>query len=268
MKSILRTTAIATACTLAAAGMATVAASPAFADGTTPTTVSVTANQVSIASGKPVTFSAVVAPAKVGSVKIGGTLDWTVTGHDGSVVPCTKVSPLTHGGKSRCTVGKGSLLGGASPYTAVASYSGDATFGPSSGSAGIDVTMAPTRVKISLDATPTGGAATTATATIVGGPASALLSGTVVFTISSGYHSPGVLTMCTGPAANPKDPSNNVKAVTGGVAVCTLPAGWMIIPKATVFNPKPSDSWSISAVYNGNTSFSTSFSTKKGTAKV
>lgn len=267
MKSILRTASLATASVLAGVGLAVVAAPAAFADGSTPTSVAVTANQTSVATGKPVSFNALVTPSKVGSVKITGTVTWTITGHDGSVVPCTKQSLLSHGGKSRCTVAKGALLGGATAYTAVASYSGDSTFGASSGSTSLAVTIAPTRVKIAVDATPSDGAATTATATVVGGPASSLLSGNVVFTVSSGTHAAGVVVACTGPSSNPKDPSNNVKAVTGGVAVCSLPAGWMVIPKASNFNPKPYDNWSISAVYNGNASFSTSFRTIKGTAK-
>jgi len=58
-----------------------------------------------------------------------------------------------------------------------------------------------------------------------------------------------------------------VKALSAQVATCDLPAGWMIVPRATSVNPKPSDGWSVSAVYNGNSSFTTSFASKKGTAK-
>ena len=51
------------------------------------------------------------------------------------------------------------------------------------------------------------------------------------------------------------------------MATCNLPAGWMVLPKVTKSTPKPSDAWSVSAVYNGNSSFITSFKLKKGTAK-
>ena len=70
---------------------------------------------------------------------------------------------------------------------------------------------------------------------------------------------------CTGtltPAA-----TNNVKALATQTAVCDLPAGWMIEPRATSVNPKPQNAWSVSAVYNGNSSFDTSYAFKRGTAK-
>lgn len=248
-----------------AMGATAVASAPAFADGPVPTTVTVTANQTSILTGRSVSFNALVAPSSMGKTKISGTVTWTVTGTNGTVVPCSSVSTFSKGGKSRCKIDKGILLAGFTPFTATASYSGDANFAASSGSGTLDVTPTSTRVKIALNATPTSGAATTVTVTVVDGPATSLLAGNVVFAINSQYHSPGVSTTCTGSLSPPS--ANNVVALSGQTAVCQLPAGWMIVPKVTVFNPRPYDGWSISAVYNGNDSFTTSFRSVKGTAR-
>ena len=246
-------------------GGAVVAAAPAFAGTTSATTSTVTASKATMTSGQPVAFKVVVVPAKVGTTKITGTVAWTVTGHDGTVVPCTTEVLLSSGGVAKCSIDKGILLAGNSPYVASAVYSGDATFDSSTGSFSEPVTPTTTRVKIALSATPTSGAATVVTVTVVDGPATDLISGNVVFTIGSQYHQSGVAARCTGtltPVAN-----NNVKVVSAQTAVCTLPAGWMIVPRATTSNPKPANGWSISAVYTGNASFVTSYATKLGTAK-
>ncbi len=246
-------------------GAAAVAATPAFADGTTATTTTVTGNQTTLVSGKPVTFTAVVAPSTIGKIKITGAVAWTVTGANGSVIPCATVSTLTGGGKSRCKVDKGGFLAGAAPYTAVAAYSGDTNFAPSSGSTTLAVTPTTTRVKIALSAEPTSGASVTVTATVVDGPATSLITGNVVFTPTSAYHLPGVGAICSGSLSPPT--ANNVQPVVDQVATCVLPAGWMTVPKASKSNPHPSDAWSVSAVYAGNDSFITSYRTKKGIAR-
>jgi hypothetical protein len=242
-----------------------VVAGPASATTTTPTTVTVTSKQSSIASGKAVVFSATVAPSKVGAVKITGSVTWTITTLNGTPAACTTTVPLTAGGVSKCMIAKGVVLAANGPYTATASYSGDATFDPSSGSAAVDLTAAPTHVKLTLSATPTSGAATTVTAFIVDGPATSAIAGTVVFTITSESHAAGVAVRCTG-TATPAS-ANDIKSVVAQTAVCNLPAGWMVVPKVTVTNPKPSNTWSVAAVYNGNANFSPSFATKQGIAK-
>ena len=259
MKNVVRVASL--AIVLSAVGIS----APAFAAGGTSTTLTVTGNHTTITSGKSTAFTAAVVPAKVDKTKITGTVNWVVTSRTGVVIPCTSVTALTGGGKSKCKIDKGILLAGDGPFTAVARYGGDGTFDPSTGTASIDVTSSTTRVKIELGATPTSGAATTVTATVVDGPATSLVTGNVVFTITSQYHTAGVAVRCSGsltPAA-----SNNVKALTTQVAVCDLPAGWMIVPRATSVNPKPQNAWSVSAVYNGNSSFVTSYAFKRGTAK-
>ncbi len=265
VKTFIRTAALVASCAAAAAGVATVAAAPAYASSSTATTLTVTANHPAITTGKAEAFSVVISPAIVGTTKITGTVSWTVTGRDGSSIPCSVQSALTSSGKAKCTVGTDLLLPQSSPYTAVATYSGDATFAGGTGSTSVSVSAASTHLKLSLSAKPTNGAATTVTATVAGGSAGALLAGNVVFTLSSQDHASGVAVRCAGSATPPA--ANNLQPLVNQVAVCNLPAGWMVLPKVTASDPKPSNGWSVSAVYNGNSSFTTSFATKSGTAK-
>jgi hypothetical protein len=250
-------------------GTAAVATGPAFADGSVATTVTVTPSHTAEQSGEPVSFKALVVPATVGTAKFTGTVTWTVIGQDNTVVPCASVKALTKGGIAHCGIAKSLLLGGDAPYTATASYSGDANFGQSSGSLALAVTARATVVKLVISAPPTSGASTVATATVVGGPASALLTGTVVFTVTSGTHAGGVVVGCTGTATGRNGVlANDSVTLAGQVAVCDLPAGWMTVAKTTVQNPKPTDNWSVTAFYTGNNSFLLGRSTKLGTAKV
>ena len=266
----LRLAGMAVVVSAAVIGSTAVVAAPAFADAATATTLTVTANKTTMTSGKPVSFTAAVVPAKVGTTKITGVVDWTVVGHDGSIVPCTTITALSGGGKSRCHILKGSLLGAASVYTATATYSGDAAFATSTGSTTLEVTPGITRVKIDISAVPTSGAATTFTATVSDGPATPLVAGTVVFTVNSQYHAPGTplnsgAIRCSGTALPVA--SNNTKTLVAQVATCSVPAGWMTVPNATKANPKPQDGWSVVATYNGNSSFFSSSASKRGTAK-
>lgn len=261
----IRTAAIVAACAATAAGLATVAAAPAFASATTATTLTVTASHPTTTTGKPENFAAVVAPALAGTTKITGSVSWSVTGRDGTSIPCTVLKALNSSGTSKCSIGKQVLLADDSPYTAVATYSGDGTFLASSGSASVSVAPTTTHVRLALDAKPTSGSATTVTATVVGGSATPLVGGSIVFTVSSQLHTNGVAVRCTGtltPAS-----ANNIKPLVSQVAVCDLPAGWMVLPKVTTANSKPTDGWSVSAVYAGNADFLPSFATKSGTAK-
>jgi hypothetical protein len=251
-----------------ATGGVVAAAAPAFADGADATTMTVTPSHSTQVSGQPVTFSSQVVAATPSTAKFTGTVTWTVTGLDGTVVPCTSVKPLTGGGRSVCKIAKGVLLGGDSPYTATAAYGGDATYGLSSGFGALTVTAALTNVKLVISAPPTNGAATVATATVVGGPATALLGGSVVFTVTSGLHTTSVVVGCTGTATGKNSVlANDTVTLTGQVAVCNLPAGWMILPKASAANPHPTDNWAVSAMYTGNGSFVLGRRTKSGTDK-
>lgn len=244
------------------AGLVAVSSVPAFADGPAATTLTVTASKTSLVSGQAVNFVALVAPSKIGKTKITGSVTWTVTDHNGTSYPCSTLVPLSGGGKSRCMLARGILLAGDAPFTATATYSGDANFASSEGSATSAATVATTRAKIALSAVPTSGAATAITVTVSDGPATALIEGQVVFTVTSSNHQAGVAVRCSGTATPVA--SNNIKTLSSQVAVCNLPAGWLLVPKVTTINPRPFATWSVSAVYNGNTSFTTSYSFKQG----
>lgn len=118
-------------------------AAPAYAAGRTATSTTVTARMPTVYSGRPAAFRAQVSPTKVGKTKITGSFTWTVTGHDGTVIPCSSASPLNNGGKSTCKFFKATLLAAASPLTMTAAYSGDAIFAASSDSTTRIATAAP-----------------------------------------------------------------------------------------------------------------------------
>jgi hypothetical protein len=267
VRRVFRGAAIGAVLAVGTIGASIVTVTPAFADGGTPTSVTVTPFSSSVVSGKPNTFTAVITPTKVGAEKISGSVTWTVTGATGTVVPCSTINPLSTRGTSRCKIDKDILLAGSAPFTVTASYSGSTsgTFAPGTGSTTLAMNPATSHVKVSLDATPAGNTATTATATVVGGPATSQLGGTVIFTVTSPFHANGVAVRCTG-TASPAT-ANNVKTLVDQTATCTLPAGWVVIPKPSTANKRPSDPWSISAVYNGNASFTPSYVTKKGIAR-
>jgi hypothetical protein len=264
VRRILRGAAAAAILSCGVLAATSVSAVPAFADGTTGTVLTVTPTLSTITTGKAISFGAAITPSIVGKTKITGTVDWTVTGADGTVVPCSTVKPLTGGGKARCSIANGILLAKDAPFTVVASYSGDANFGPSTGSTQFTVTPAKTIIKVTLDAPPSGGSPTTATAVIKGGPATPLIDGTVVFTISSSRPG-GASPHCTGTAKPPL--ANNIQPVVAQTATCTIPAGWVTVANPTPTNKHPFTAWSVSAVYNGNDSFTPSFATRKGIAK-
>lgn len=268
MRRVIRATALAAALATTSGGLAVLATAPAFADGSNATTTTVAPSHPEEETGQPVAFNSALA-STTGTGKFTGTVTWTVTGSDGSVVPCESVKALTSGGKSQCKIAKGLLLAGASPYTATATYGGDGNYAGSSGSFALAVTARATVVKLVITTPPTSGAATVATATVVGGPATALLTGTVVFTATSGTHAGGVVVGCTGTATGKNSVlANDTVTLSSQVAVCNLPAGWMIVPKAGTQNPKPTDNWSVTAFYNGNGSFDFNRATKSGTARV
>ena len=260
VKNIFRVTGLAVA--LATVGLA----APAYAAGSTATTMTLTPNYTSITSGQPLSFLAAITPFSVvgpaGTVKITGTVDFAVVNGHGASVACPVVKPLNPGGKARCTIPKGVLLAADGPFTATATYSGDDTFGGSSATASATASEAGTRVIVSLDTKPpVSGASTTVTVQVSGGAATALLTGNVIFQASSSYHVSSALN-CTGTAKTAA--ANNIKAVSGQQAVCVLPAGWFKVPTPSTTNPKPKGSWSISVTYTGNSSFLPSFKTLQG----
>ena len=247
MKTLLRAASLVVV--LAGVGVST----PAFAAGSTATTTTVEALRPTAMSGQGLVFRAMVTPTKVGSTRLTGSVAWTVTGHDGSTVPCTTVTPINNGGKSDCKIAKVTVLAGSSPLTVTASYSGDGTFGASSGTTTQDVTPAPTRVHIVIATKPTSGASTTIQAYVRGGPGTPLLTGLVTFAVVSSYSARGVKTYCEG-SATPIT-ANNAQPIIGGFATCTLPSGWFVVPTASNAYKHPRTFWSVSASYDGNASF-------------
>ena len=258
MKTLLRVASL----VVVAAGIGV--ATPAFAAGTTATALSITATRPAVFTGQPNVFKAAVSPAKVGKTKITGAVTWTITGRDGSTVSCASTSPINGGGYSECKVGKAVLMASASPYTVVASYSGDANFAPATNLIQYAVTSAVTRVKIVIADKPTSGASTTVEAVVVGGPGTSTLTGQVTFAAASGLGTRGVKPYCAG--SNPVATANNAQPLVDGTATCVLPAGWFVVPVASTANKHPKTSWSISVTYDGNASFYPITSNKMGTS--
>ena len=107
--------------------------------GPEPTTVGVAALLPQILPGDPDAVLVGVTPSVDPFALLGGTVAVTVTGADGSAVPCHgTVSPGLIG---VCTLWAGELTAADSPYTVTAHYSGDASFAP--GTATTTVTVLP-----------------------------------------------------------------------------------------------------------------------------
>jgi Bacterial Ig-like domain (group 3) len=233
---------------------------PAFAAGGTATTTTVEALKPSISSGQPEVFRATVAPTKVGMTKITGSITWTVTGQDGTVIPCTVATNMASNGKSECKMAKATLLSGDSPYTVTAAYSGDTNFANSSNTITQNVSVGSTKVRIVIAVKPTSGASTTVMAYVKGGAGTSAISGSVTFAAAASPK--GVAPYCEG-SATPIT-ANDTQPIINGFATCTLPAGWFVVPSPSNANPRPKTTWSVSASYSGNGSFTSSTSNRKG----
>jgi hypothetical protein len=235
---------------------------------TTTTTVTGPAH---VATGHAATFTASVSPFKTGtgpSVKATGTVTFTVVGGHASSAPCANGAsqPLGKNGRAVCKVAPGSLLASASPYTVTAAYSGDGNFAASSGSLSQSVSAATTHLRLTYDAKPTGGSATTFTATVTGGSGS-LATGKVQFAVSS-TPAPGnpKLLSCTG--GNAQALSANTATPPVATATCSLQAKWFRVPTASKTSPHPVGTWTVTATYPGDGNLGPSGSTKHGASKV
>jgi hypothetical protein len=227
---------------------------PAFAagpDATIATSTVVTTTKPTVTSGRAAIFHAQVSPSKVGKTRITGTVTWTVTGTGGTTVPCTATA-LTVNGKALCRVELGQFLAANSTYTVTATYSGDANFESSSGSAVETVTTATTTLRLNVPK-PSSGSPTTITALVISGGGTSAITGSVTFSIVAGSSTKGVAALCAGP--NPNARANNTVPLTGNSATCSLPAGWIVVPSPTNIDKRPATKWSVAAVYNGNASF-------------
>jgi len=233
------------------------AASASPSQATTVTITSSRPDATTALTGSPISFHAQLAPTLLPpNVHITGTVAWTITGHDGSTLTCGRILAMRNSGKSSCMVASGQIQAGASPYTVTAAYSGDANFQASSSTFSQTVGLHTTRLRISLGAAPTDGAATTVNVLVEAGLGTSLVSGLAVFASAASTHS--VKAVCA---------MSNVQPVVGARATCQLPAGWMTVRLPTPAVPRPLTRWQITVAYSGSASFGPSTKSMQGTAR-
>jgi hypothetical protein len=223
------------------------------------TTLTVSTGKPTVPSGRPVNFTAQLAPNKVGSkpvLKPTGTVSWTIVGSDSSTVACTASAAILPSGKAKCSVAPGLLLANASPYTVTATYSGDDNFATATGSTSETVTSGVSRMKITLDAKPTSGNPSVVTVVVRSGVGSVALTGLVGYANNS--TSSTTKAYCSGIK------SENFQHLVQNVATCDLPAGWIVVPAATPFDKRPRAQYFINVTYTGDGNFTPVFKTITG----
>jgi Big-like domain-containing protein len=242
----------------AIATMGTLALNPfsASADPTVATTMTVT-GPANLATGHAASFVAIIT-ATPPVVKATGAITFTITGTDASSISCVSAPVMSGKGKAVCKVAAGSLLASAGPYSVTAAYSGDPTYVASSDTISQTVSPATAHVKLTVDAKPISGTASTFTATVTGG-GGLLPTGNVVFTVAADGK-----TNCTPLVKNNSESlSPNAAPTPVAQAVCSLPAQWL---KASKADPHPS--WTVVATYGGDANFASGPMAKMtGTAK-
>ncbi|HXQ59713.1 MAG TPA: Ig-like domain-containing protein [Acidimicrobiales bacterium] len=257
---------------VAVAGLAAVP-TIASAQGTSPTSTSVTTRPASTTTAHPLTVTATVAAVtgEASTVRAvtpnapTGTVTFTITGLHSGTASCktSNVVTLNRKGKATCHVLAGQLLAHDSPYNVEAAYSGDATFAPSSSTTAVTVAKARTRTHLKIDSRPHNGTANAVTANVTTVHGGSLLTGDVVFSVSA---SPATLkskrTCTNGGDVQPLAVTGNV-----GTATCDLQAGWFVISKVGPGNKFPHGSWNVTANYSGDDNFLTSVGTKSGHSK-
>jgi hypothetical protein len=193
--------------------------------------------------------------------KATGTVTFAVTGSHGVAAGCqgSDVRPLSPSETATCRVPPAELQAVDSPYSVTATYSGDATFATSTSTALSEtVTTARTHMALKFAAKPASDTASVFTASVVDGADTPLVSGSVLFAVSSTKH--------RGPKA-PRCAGGNLQPLTGDVATCTLPVGWFVVPKATKADAHPRGSWDVTAVYDPDSiDFRTSQAARSGSA--
>jgi hypothetical protein len=190
------------------------------------------------ASGTAVSFKATVSANSPAAGTPGGTVTFSVTGADGSVVDCNSSNTVTLSDATAvCRVPTGQLEASSAPYTVEAVYSGSVAFTASSMSLTQRMTKAPTTTTIKQSSTRSAaGAPVTFTATVRPTPAAvAPLGGSVTFTVTG---QSGDTVPCNG--------SGSGSTSSGGgdyVATCTVSSGVL------KYRDGP---YQISAVYSGD----------------
>jgi hypothetical protein len=252
----------------ALATASTLALSPFSASAAVTTTTTVTAPAAT--TGHAVKFTAKVSPSKTTSApvtKATGNVTFTITGSNSSSVPCVgkNPAPITTTGRAFCKVASGALTASDSPYSVTATYSGGNGFGGSTGNMTETIGLAPTVVKVTDDGPPATHTASTFTATVSGSSAAGAPTGTVTFIVTAKPH--GKL-VCQAPGGKTQPLEATDSTPPQMAATCTLPTNWLKLKKATKSDPNPQNSWTVTAIYNGNGSYAAgSYGTKSGIAK-
>jgi hypothetical protein len=239
-----------------------------------PTSTTVTARPTSTTTGHALVLTAQVAAVTgvastvraVTSNVPTGTVTFTITGMNAGTASCKTSNTVTinHAGKAKCHVFAGQLLAADSPYTVVAAYSGDSNFAGSPGTTSVTVTKAKTHTKLKIDSPPVNKSANAVTATVTTLHSGSLLTGTVLFSVSSTPATPKAKRICTnGGDRQPLAVTGNV-----GTAVCDLQPGWFVISKPRPKNPHQHGSWNVTANYSGDNNFLNSVGTKSGHSSV
>jgi len=238
-------------------GALVVAPLTASAQGTSESSVTVSAKPASTVTGHGLTIiakvSAVTADATTAGVMRNaraatgnatvptGTVTFVIEGSDDTLANCktSNVVTIKHS-KAICHVPVEVLTHVASPYSITADYSGDENFLASSGTTSETVAPAATHTRITVDSKPTSGTGNTFTAVVKAGPGGSLLGGHVLFAVSDTPSQAKGLRTCAG---------GNLQAVavTGnaGTATCVLAPGWFILPAATHQTPHPHGAWNV-----------------------
>jgi hypothetical protein len=233
----------------------------ASATGTAGTTTALTATPSATTTGGGVTVAAKVAPVTTNASVPTGTVAFTITGHDGSLLSCKNPAPVTinHQGKATCVIPAAKLLAAASPYTVQGQYSGDGNFAGSTGSTSVTVSAARTLTKLRVHPPVSNGSANVFTAQVKSGKANSLLSGIVRFSVVSSGPTSSKKLVCAGGDKQPLAVSGNVATAT-----CSLSSGWFTVPKKTKTDKHPVGTYGVTATYIGNGNFLSSQKTKSG----
>ena len=255
----------------ALATASTLALSPFSASATDPPTTITTTTTVTApatTTDHAVKFTAKVSPSKTTSApvtKATGLVTFTITNSGSSSVLCIgkNPAPITATGRAFCKVGSGALTAAGSPYTVTAKYSGGNGFGSSTGFMTESIGLATATVKVTDDGPPATHTASTFTATVSGSALAGVPSGTVTF-IATADKPHGKL-VCQGGKTQPLTATDSTPAQM--TATCLLPSTWLKLKKATHGDPTPYNSWTVTAIYNGDASYvAGSYGYKNGTA--
>jgi hypothetical protein len=212
-----------------------------------------------------VNLTATVAAVTADASTPTGTVAFTITGSNASVLTCKKgnTPTLSHAGTASCKILAGQLQAADSPYSITAVYSGDSNFTGSTGNLSLTVGKAKTKTKVKfVRPKPKSGNGETFIAKVTAGKNGSLLSGNVVFAVASTPATAPHARLCAGGDSQPLAVSGNV-----GTAKCVLSPGWFVVPGKTKSNPHPHGSWNVSASYTGNANLNSSVGTKSGHAK-